>query len=136
MRDAGNVAYVLTSERKRRLESEPTLSDYKGRIDAPLGEFFFVETPSRPFYIIGAQVLLASGGVRPDDVYLPGGLKVSVRSSDQAIYIGTLRYHRNEFFDITDVELIDEYDAARRALSRRFGDASELERRMVTVVSD
>lgn len=133
---AENMAYVLTSEEQRRLRSQPTLSDYEGRIDAPLGEFFFVETPARPFYIVGAHVLVASGEARPDDVYLPGGLKVSVTPNDRAVYIGTLRYHRNEFFEITKVELIDEYDAARKALVGRFNDASGLTRRLVTVASD
>ena len=43
-------------------------------------------------------------------VFLPGKLKFKLRDGDRAVYIGTMRYHRDVYNGITKVELINEYD--------------------------
>jgi hypothetical protein len=51
----------------------------------------------------------------------PGGLKVALKPGDRAVYIGTLRYHRDEFFEITKVSIVDEYGAAQAEFRKKFG---------------
>lgn len=74
----------------------------------------------------------------PDATYevlrLPAGLRIDVQPGDRAVYFGTIRFHRNDFFDITDAEIVDEFEQERRAFRERFGDAHPLARRIAVPV--
>lgn len=47
--------------------------------------------------------------VQTDHLYLPSPYTFAVEPADKAIYIGTWRYHRNEFNQIKKIEYVDEY---------------------------
>lgn len=125
-----NLMLLLTGERDRALPADPKIADYTDRIEAKLGSLFFVRTRSAPFYIHGGIVLLDNVASR---ARFPGGLRVALKPGDRAVYIGTLRYHRNEFFDITDVEVVDEYAAANAEYSRKFGNGLTLAKALMTL---
>ena len=63
-----------------------------------------------------------------DRLILPGGLKYEVQPSDRAIYIGTLRYHRDDYNAITKVDLLDEFDKAKKAFVKQHGATVKLRR--------
>jgi hypothetical protein len=115
-----NRIILLTDEHKRELKQEPGFSDFAGRIEATLGSHFFVQSRSAPFYIVGGVVFLEVGPGM-SRAYFPGGLRVALKPGDRAVYIGTLRYHRNEFFEITQAEVVDEYGAASVEFTKKFG---------------
>ncbi|HEX9395903.1 MAG TPA: hypothetical protein VF943_04100, partial [Burkholderiales bacterium] len=69
----------------------------------------------------GGMLFLDIGGNMLDRAYFPGGLRVAVNGEDRAVYIGTLRYHRDEFWKITRVVIVDDYAAASAEFSARFG---------------
>ena len=125
-----NLMLLLTGERDRPLPADPKIADYTDRIEAKLGSLFFVRIRSTPFYIHGGIVLLDSSMSR---ARFPGGLRVALKPGDRAVYIGTLRYHRNEFFDITDVQVVDEYAAANAEYSRKFGNGVPLAKALMTL---
>jgi hypothetical protein len=127
-----NLMLLLTGERDRPLPADPKIADYADRIEAPLGGHFFVRTRSAPFYIHGGIVFLDMGSTM-NSARFPGGLRVALREGDRAVYIGTLRYHRNEFFDITDVQVVDEYAAANAEYMKKFGNGVPLTKALMTL---
>jgi hypothetical protein len=116
-----NRIFLITDEQARPLPRDLALKDYAGRIEAPIGETFFVRSSSKPFHIIGGMLFLDIGGNSLDRAYFPGGVRVAVNTEDRAIYIGTLRYQRDEFWKITKVTIVDDYPAASAEFSKRFG---------------
>jgi hypothetical protein len=122
-----NKIMLLTDDKWRQMKEEPSNAAYAGRIEAPIGEVFFVEIPNKPLYILAGVILMEQNyqGLA-DKAYLPGGFKIDVRPDDKAIYIGTIRYHRNEFFQITGVDQEDDYKQARTLFEEKFGSTHTL----------
>lgn len=97
---------------------------------ADLEKTFFMKTKrANILYNSGAKILLT---VRSDGIenilLLPGGLKYHVKASDKAIYIGTIKYHRDDFNEVIKVELLNEYKQAKRAFQKKFGKSVQLKR--------
>jgi hypothetical protein len=60
----------------------------------------------------------ADGGSRrssPETAELafPAPLEIDIRGEDRAIYLGTLRLHRDEFHTLLKVEVLDHYSTAQ-----------------------
>lgn len=130
-----NKVALITDNEPRQLKGEPGMSDYRGRIDAELGDEFYVKSGRTPFYILAGVVVLASGNnQRYDQAYLPGGLKVDIRAGDKAVYIGTVSYVRDEFFRITQMRVIDDYERVNAEFRKRFGSRHALRKALATPV--
>src|ERR1051325_396674 len=84
-----NKLFLIADEKPRALTKEPELADYKGRIEATVGENFFIRSQSQPFYIVGGMMYLDLGSREMNRAYFPGGLMVPLRAGDKAVYIGT-----------------------------------------------
>ena len=80
--------------------------DWQGTIEAEWGVPFRVKAPRQRTYLNGGFVQLDV--VAQEKLWFPGGVYFDVPPGARAIYIGTLRYTRNEFNRITNVEVIDE----------------------------
>ena len=136
------LALVIVDEAPREMDSLG-LSDMKQRINAPLGQNFFVNHPARPFYILKswvvmqAEIKVQSPNARMEDPLAPlqGLFKVDVRPGDQAVYIGTIRYHRAEFFGTTRVVVRDDYASANAEFQRRFGKGLSLRKSLAAPVA-
>jgi hypothetical protein len=112
---------LVTDERPRRIENLRP-GDLKDRIEASLREPFYVKSGNRPLYIVGAVVVMQKTlSWDPGRLQLPASYKIDIRPGDKAVYVGTLRYHRDEFFGITRIEVIDSYARAEVDFRKRFG---------------
>ena len=80
--------------------------DWQGIVDAEWGVPFRVKAPRQRTYLNGGFVQLDLRS--QDKLWFPGGYYFDVPPDAGAIYIGTLRFTRNEFNRITNVEVIDE----------------------------
>ena len=129
-----NKIFLITDEHYRVLKDEPGMADYAGRIEATLGKNFFVGSDSKPFYILGGMLYLDLGGADTNRAYFPGGLKVDLRPGDRAVYIGTIRYHRNEFFEITKAVIVDDYARANAEFKKKYGAKYSLRKALLTPV--
>lgn len=68
------------------------------------GETFFLRRPrSKSIYYLGGIIHLASTRSGLDSMVLPGGLKLHPRKHSRAVYLGTIRYYRNDYNEITKV---------------------------------
>jgi hypothetical protein len=54
------------------------------------------------------------------ELLFPAPLALDLRPGERAVYIGTLRLHRDEFHEVTKAELLDHYAAASLEFHRRF----------------
>jgi hypothetical protein len=119
--DFENRIYLMMDERLRPLPEDPRVADYAGRIEAPIGSTFFVRSKAEPSFVLGGILFLEIGGSNPQQkVRFPGGFQVAAKPGDRAVYVGTLRYHRDEFFEITRVSVVDEYREANAQFASRF----------------
>jgi hypothetical protein len=66
--------------------------------------------------------------------YFPGGLKVALKPGDRAVYVGTVQYHRNEFFEVTKTVIIDDYARANAEFKQKFGAKYPLRKALLATV--
>lgn len=132
--DFENKIFMIIDEKNRVLTHEPEIADFDGRIEAILGKNFFVRSKSKPFFIVAGMLYLELGGREMNRAYFPGGLKAALKPGDKAVYIGTLQYHRNEFFEITKVVVVDDYERANAEFKKELGAKYPLRKALLTPV--
>lgn len=132
--DVENKIFLITDEKYRVLTKEPGIDDFAGRIEAKIGKNFFVRSHSQSFYILRGMLYLELGGREMNRIYFPGGMKVSIKPGDKAVYVGTVQYHRDEFFDIKKVAILDDYDRANAEYKKKFGSKQPLRKALLTTV--
>lgn len=124
---------TLLTDRENRKITDLSMGDYRGRIEAALGETFYVRAINEPFYVIRSEIWMSLTGHGMEKAVLPSGYRIDLRPGDKAVYIGTIKYHRDEFFGTNKVELIDEYKKEQAAFRVKFGDGIKLRKAMVVV---
>jgi hypothetical protein len=62
---------------------------------------------------------------------LPGNMIYRIRPGDKAIYIGTLRYHRDTYNAIKKVQYVDEYNEALKEFHKSEGNARTVLRKVM-----
>lgn len=104
------------------------------------GKDFFVRKERLPAYSYSGSVVLlrstaSSSGYMGRDVSidtsqlkLPGRIRYVLAPTDRAVYLGTLRYHRDDYNAIKKVEYIDEFTRVNQEFTRRFGTSVKLRR--------
>jgi hypothetical protein len=109
----------------------PQYRDRTGNaLNPPLEETFFVKLPKAHRYVVKGSVTMAlvsqgasaRSGYDQTELLFPVPLELDVRSGDKAIYIGTLRLHRDEFHEVTKAELRDDYAGAMKEFRKRYAD--------------
>ena len=98
-----------------------------------LGKDFFIKSArSAPLYYSAPFMRLSTD---PTDVMrFPGALRFEFPAGAKAVYIGTIRYHRNEYLEITKAETLDEFPRVRKEFEARFGRGVSLTRAKVSPV--
>ena len=104
----------------------PQYREHTGNaLNPPLEETYFLKLPRSHRYIVKGYVsmqLVSRGrsGVDQTELAFPVPIEVDVRPGDKAIYVGTLRLHRDEFHEVTKAELRDDYNEAMAEYRKRF----------------
>jgi hypothetical protein len=131
-----NAAMFVIGERPVDVQN-PGLRDGKYADGVKFGEDFYLRRKKSDTLIYSGSIVLTQSAlvghgrrasVDVGRLILPGGLKYEVQPSDRAIYIGTLRYHRDDYNAITKVDLLDEFDKARKAFIAQHGTSVTLRR--------
>lgn len=121
LHEVSNRMFLLTSRDQPTLDDTPGMSDLKERIEATLGETFFVKAKAEPTYFRAGLLFLNDNRSADYQALFPGGLRIKIRPDDQAIYIGTIEYRRDEAFNVLGARIVDEYSAAQREFEQKFG---------------
>lgn len=86
--------------------SQVQASEFQSSLEADWGQPFMVKMPRQRTFFNGGLTFL--DGVENAKLWFPGGYYFDVPAGARAVYIGTLRFHRNDFNTITKVEVVDE----------------------------
>ncbi|MFZ5724653.1 MAG: hypothetical protein ACOY33_13460 [Pseudomonadota bacterium] len=125
-----SVVLLTSTEEVSRPPEQPRIRDLQDSINAKFDQTFFLKAAQQPFNITGGMVSLEISN-RADYAYLPGRLQVPIRNGDKAVYIGTLVFHRDDFFEITRVEIRDEFAAAEREYKKQVRGAPPLRKALL-----
>jgi len=129
-----NTIHLMMDDKPRPMPEDPRIADFAGRIEAPIGETFFVRGKAAPSYLLGGLLFLDIGGSSQQKAIFPGGFQVAVKPGDRAVYIGTLRYQRDEFWEIQRITVVDEYAKANAEYEAKFGKGQPLRKALMARV--
>lgn len=102
------------------------MSDLNNHIRTHWDETFMLVASREARYLRGGTLRMDGGA--NSNIWLPGGFVYQVPEGVNAIYIGNLRYTRDDFFSIEKVTVIDEYEAAQNEFRARYGEDAVLTR--------
>jgi hypothetical protein len=104
--------------------------DYTGdALNPPLQQTFFLKAPKAKRYMVKGSVTMAhalrvvsrrQAVSDQTELMFPAPLELDIRPGDRAIYVGTLRLHRDEFHEVTRAEVRDDYAKAAAEYRSRF----------------
>lgn len=99
--------------------------DWQGYIDARWGEYFAVVVPRATRYLNGVAVPLDMQ--QQEYLWFPGSMVIRPPDEGNTFYVGTLRFVRNDFNQIVDIQVLDAGTEAAAFLQSSFGtEADEL----------
>ncbi len=113
-----------------RPSTERSEKEYRGwsgdmRLMAFENETFCVILKRMKYFGIAASYFAERNG-EAEFIYVPASFPIDVRDDDRAIYIGTIKYTRDEYYDWKDLKVIDEYNQALPAFRQKFGSSIRL----------
>ncbi|HEV8639902.1 MAG TPA: hypothetical protein VGV13_02265 [Methylomirabilota bacterium] len=133
---ARNSIIFVTDDHPRAFSGDLSPSDYMKSVVAPLRVTYYVAVPRKPIFFLRGLLYVTWISNRWEKAWFPGGYRVDIRPEDRAVYMGTVRYTRNEFMDVKKVEIIDDYSRDAAEFRKRFGSGVALQKRLATPVKD
>lgn len=124
-----NKIVMSTGTDPKPVNTSITMSEWQNAIEAEQGKTFFLKSGRQRTYLKGAMITLDV--VNQDRIWLPGDIHFDVPDNAHAVYIGTLRYTRNDFNDITKMEVLDEYRNALIEFKQQFGSDATMTRSLL-----
>ena len=120
-----NKIFMATGDDPVHVEiNQLKLSEWQNVLETELGSTFFLETTKKPTYLKGAMIVLDT--IKQQRLWFPGDLYFDIPEGANAVYIGTLRYTRDDFNNIVDMEVIDEYSEAVAKVKQQLGNDVQL----------
>ena len=121
-------AFVALGNEFKPLSEFATFSGVKNLASVEFRKTFMVAVKKTKPLIFSGAFFMISGNRANDHYLLPGGLKFNYKKNDRAIYIGTIEFHRNDYDEITKVNLIDEYKEANKVFKKIHGKKLKLKK--------
>jgi hypothetical protein len=104
--------------------------EYTGdALNPPLQETYFLKVPRTKRYMVKGSVTMAfalrtvsrrQAVTDQTELVFPAPLEFDIRPADRAVYVGTLRLHRDEFHEVTRAEVRDDYARAAAEYRAKF----------------
>ena len=129
-----NQVYIVTGSKYRQFTGSPNPKKIKTYITSDLEKTFYIRKTNTPLFIQFSMIYLDLSSRSQEMAYLPGGLRIPIRPGDKAVYMGTLRFHRSESFDIERVQIIDNFRQEGKVFRALFGTSYPLIRRIAEPV--
>lgn len=113
-------------------ESSESMGLFEVKFDA---EFTLAMEKERPVYIHGGIYYTAyDPPARVEAHTFDSPLKVDLRPDDQAVYVGTIQYHRDLDHNLKSVMVRDDYPWAEKQFKDRFGAGTPLRKALARPV--
>lgn len=125
-----NKVFFSTTEWPVPMQDVEENSRYwRNTLEATWGDTYFKQTEARQTYLnLGMSYL---DTLTMSRALLPGGVSFTPPEDAKAVYIGTVRYTRDDFWNITKVQIIDEYKEAYAAFREQYGKAVPLKKALL-----
>ncbi|MEJ5362182.1 MAG: hypothetical protein WBK20_15605 [Spirochaetota bacterium] len=125
--------YLYCSNKLTQIDNlEIGFKEVTNSIEAENSQTFFVKFKNQPLYFYYTFIMMGlDSEYQPMYVYLPAGWVANIQPGDKAIYIGTIKYTRDEFFRITKVEIINEFDSVSKEYYQKYGTAIPLKQSLL-----
>lgn len=95
-------------------------------------EAFFYPVPARRMYCVMATYLLGrSHGY--ESIHMPVAFVLDVRSGDRAIYLGTIKFTRDLYYNIKKIDVIDEYAKVLPEFTAQYGKGVKLRKALAII---
>jgi hypothetical protein len=105
---------------------EPTNHAFNPRLE----ETYFFRVPKDKRYLVygsiftyykWAPVNKYQSVSNTNEIMIPTPVEFDIKPTDKAIYVGTWRFHHDEFNEITKAEILDQYPAVLAEFRKKFG---------------
>jgi hypothetical protein len=110
-----NKVFMATGSTAKEADSALKHHEWTSTIESEWGRPYQVSLAKVNKWFSGATMFLDS--MQQNRLWFPAGFYFDVSDNDNAVYVGTLRYIRNEFNTIIDIQIIDEYHKTLDALN-------------------
>lgn len=119
--------------------TEPTNEAFNPRLDAT----YFYRVPKDKRYLVYGSIFTYyrvavinkhQTESHTNEIVIPTPIEFDIKPTDKAIYVGTWRYHRDEFNEVTKAEILDQYAAALAEFRKKFGADAALRRSLAKPV--
>ena len=118
-----------------QFNSKPVADSYKSMINPELDKTFFFKVPRNMKYMVEGSVLTEfSRYGNTGRIWLPVWFKVDIKTTDKAVYIGKIKYTRDDFNSIINIELEDDYRNAEKIFSKKFGKKYKLRKSLINKI--
>ena len=118
-----------------QFNSKPVADSYKSMINPELDKTFFFKVPRNMKYMVEGSVLTEfSRYGNTGRIWLPVWFKVDIKATDKAVYIGKIKYTRDDFNSIINIELEDDYRNAEKIFSKKFGKKYKLRKSLINKI--
>jgi len=103
-------------------------------INPRLGETFFFRIPQDKRFVVMGTITTKRVTTKVtkrqvvedvNEILIPG-VEFDLKSTDKAVYVGTLRLYRDEFNEVTKAQILDHYSSASADFRKKFGTSARL----------
>jgi hypothetical protein len=119
------VYFSATPQAVEHVDESMGSGQWKNTLNATFGETYFKQTDARTTHLNAGVFYVDATSLTK--AWLPGGFSFTPPDNAKAVYIGTVRYTRDDFYNISKVQVVDEYKDTKREFEKRFGKAVRLE---------
>lgn len=133
--DPLDIAGKLRHRAVLHLANKPKAAEETWEVINPkLGETFFFRVPREKRFVVMGTITtkrvttkVTRRQVTEDvaEILLPR-VEFDLKPTDKAVYVGTLRLHRDEFNEVTRSEILDHYSRASTEFTKKFGNGITL----------
>lgn len=116
-----NRAMLGLSHEPKRVEWNEFGGGVRAVMNPVLEQTFFIPVPKGMRYMVNGTIAMEFSPNDGTTLMILPPMEFDIRPNDKAIYIGTLRMHRDEFHEVTKTEILDDYTAASAEFKKRFG---------------
>jgi hypothetical protein len=113
------------------MSDQPRFQDHTSdALNPALEETYFLKLPRIKRYMVKGSVTMAyalrsvsrrQAHTDQTELLFPAPIEIDIQPADKALYVGTLRLHRDEFHTVTRAELRDDYAQAQTEFAKKFG---------------
>lgn len=115
-----------------QFNAQPKKDSYKTLMNPVLGKTFFFKLPKDKKYMVEASVLTEfTRHGNTGTITLPMSFKIDIKPTDKAVYIGKIKYTRDDFNSVTGIELKDDYKKANKQFKKKFGSKYKLRKSLI-----